>query len=178
MSALVLTAEQQRAYRAATRLADEKELKLTHTECQLIARAASKAAHVGPESTAVERARAAIVALAFRQHMRISHPECVLLAETTVAAIRSGRPVDLAMPGRPRLTGDGPLGLREDELDVLRLLGAGWTVRQVAAELDVTRHAVEYRIKRLFSALGVDSRAALIQAAKAAGVVPGMAAAS
>jgi DNA-binding NarL/FixJ family response regulator len=58
------------------------------------------------------------------------------------------------------LTGAAPHGLSARELEVLRLVAAGKTNRQIAEELVVSEHTVARHVQNIFSKLGVSSRTA------------------
>jgi DNA-binding CsgD family transcriptional regulator len=58
--------------------------------------------------------------------------------------------------GRPEL----PRGLTAREADVLRLVAAGKTNRQVAAELMISEHTVARHLQNIFAKLGLSSRSA------------------
>jgi DNA-binding CsgD family transcriptional regulator/Tfp pilus assembly protein PilF len=59
------------------------------------------------------------------------------------------------LTGAPR-----PAGLTAREVDVLRLLAAGRTNREIAAELVISQHTVGRHVQNTFTKLGVSSRAA------------------
>jgi ATP/maltotriose-dependent transcriptional regulator MalT len=56
--------------------------------------------------------------------------------------------------------GHRPAGLTGRELEVLRLLAAGLTNRQMAAELAISEHTAGRHVQNIFTKLGVSSRAA------------------
>ncbi|MFP3900431.1 MAG: response regulator transcription factor [Acidimicrobiia bacterium] len=53
-----------------------------------------------------------------------------------------------------------PRGLTERERDVLRLVAAGWTNRQIAQELILSEHTIARHVSNIFTKLGVSSRTA------------------
>jgi len=65
--------------------------------------------------------------------------------------------VDSLSPGRMR---DAAHGLSERELEVLRLVAAGKTNREIAALLVVSQHTVARHVQNIFGKLGVSSRTA------------------
>jgi DNA-binding NarL/FixJ family response regulator len=62
----------------------------------------------------------------------------------------------LAASGRP----PGAYGLTARELEVVRLVAAGRTNRQIAAELVISEHTVARHLQNVFAKLGVASRTA------------------
>ena len=95
------------------------------------------------------------------------HRPAVSLAKA--ARVMSGLPLDRAAvravlaaadvpaAGLPRL----PAGLTERELDVLRLLAAGHTNRQIAADLVISPSTVHTHAIHIYAKCGVSTRAAL-----------------
>ena len=65
--------------------------------------------------------------------------------------------VDSLSPSRMR---DAAHGLSERELEVLRLVAAGKTNREIAAALVVSQHTVARHVQNIFGKLGVSSRTA------------------
>ncbi len=65
--------------------------------------------------------------------------------------------VDSLSPGRMR---DAAHGLSERELEVLRLVAAGKTNREIAAALVLSQHTVARHVQNIFGKLGVSSRTA------------------
>ena len=53
-----------------------------------------------------------------------------------------------------------PAGLSARELQVLRLVAAGKTNRQIAADLFISERTVERHVSNIFNKLGVSTRAA------------------
>jgi DNA-binding CsgD family transcriptional regulator len=87
----------------------------------------------------------------------------VLELEAARAAFESlGAAPDLARVDslmRPALHG-GTHGLTTRELEVLRLIAAGKTNREIAATLVVSEHTVARHLQNIFAKLGVSSRSA------------------
>lgn len=127
----------------------------------------------GPVLSADEqRAYRAIARYADLFELQLTHGQCQALARTSAEAVLRGRPRDPSPSGLPPVGTPGALGLRAEDLAVLRLVASGLTNRMVAERLDMTVEAAKHRVRRLYVALGVDSRAGLVGAARAAGVVP------
>jgi non-specific serine/threonine protein kinase len=66
----------------------------------------------------------------------------------------------------PKATG---VGLTPRELEVLRLLAAGRSDREIAGELFISHRTVHRHVANVYAKLGVDSRAAAARAARAGG---------
>ena len=64
------------------------------------------------------------------------------------------------------------VGLTRREAEVLRLLAAGRTDREIAAALFISHRTAQGHVARLFAKLGVSTRAAAVAAALRAGLVP------
>jgi DNA-binding CsgD family transcriptional regulator len=79
---------------------------------------------------------------------------------------RLGEPVD---PGRGR--NQLPGGLTEREAEVLRLVAAGKTNKQIAEDLCLSANTVGRHISNVFTKLGVNSRAAATSFAHRHGIV-------
>ena len=77
-----------------------------------------------------------------------------------VFGLFEGRPDDTATAPPPHLT--------PRQVDVLRLLEQGRSTKQIAAELHLSTETVRNHIRRLFRALGVNSRLEAVAAARAA----------
>ena len=61
-----------------------------------------------------------------------------------------------------------PPHLTPRQVEVLRLLEQGCSTKQIAAELHVSTETVRNHVRRLFKALGVNSRLEAVAAARAA----------
>src|SRR5205823_13993476 len=72
------------------------------------------------------------------------------------AAPDAARVAALAAPDRAR----GPRGLTQRELEVLRLVAAGKSNRQIAGSLVVSEHTAARHLQNIFGKLGVSSRTA------------------
>jgi len=77
-----------------------------------------------------------------------------------VFGLFEGRPDDEPATSHPHLT--------PRQLEVLRLLQQGRSTNQIAAELHLSVETVRNHIRRLFRALGVNSRLEAVAAARAA----------
>jgi PAS domain S-box-containing protein len=69
--------------------------------------------------------------------------------------------------GRPDDRPTGPPHLTPRQVEVLRLLEQGRSTKQIAAELHLSTETVRNHIRRLFRALGVNSRLEAVAAARA-----------
>ena len=59
-----------------------------------------------------------------------------------------------------RLRPTNPAGLSERELDVLRLVARGFTSREIAERLSISRRTAEHHVDHIYTKVGVSSRAA------------------
>ncbi len=75
-----------------------------------------------------------------------------------VFGLLEGRPDDAVMAPHPHLT--------PRQVEVLRLLEQGRSTKQIAAELHLSTETVRNHIRRLFRALGVNSRLEAVAAAR------------
>jgi LuxR family maltose regulon positive regulatory protein len=67
----------------------------------------------------------------------------------------------------------GPIEpLTEREREVLRLLPSRLTLGEIAAELFVSRNTLKFHMRAIYRKLGVDSRAAAVQAARGLLLLP------
>jgi DNA-binding NarL/FixJ family response regulator len=66
----------------------------------------------------------------------------------------------------------GDLGLTERQLEVLKLLAAGKSTKQIADELSVTKTTVRNHIARILARLEVHTRVQAVLLASRAGLVP------
>jgi PAS domain S-box-containing protein len=76
-----------------------------------------------------------------------------------VFGLFEGRPADRPTAPQPHLT--------PRQVEVLRLLEQGHSTKQIAAELHLSTETVRNHIRRLFRALGVNSRLEAVAAARA-----------
>jgi HD-GYP domain-containing protein (c-di-GMP phosphodiesterase class II)/DNA-binding CsgD family transcriptional regulator len=53
---------------------------------------------------------------------------------------------------------DRPAGLTDREIDVLRLLAAGWSRRQIASALSVSEHTVRHHLEHIYAKIDVRTR--------------------
>ena len=73
---------------------------------------------------------------------------------------RLGAAPELAASTRSPEPHDGAHGLTPRELEVLRLVAAGKSNREIAAELVISEHTVARHVQNIFAKLGVSSRTA------------------
>ncbi len=78
------------------------------------------------------------------------------------AAAREQRRLGVRVPAASR--GTGPHGLTQRELDVVKLVGEGYTNQQIAGSLFVSVRTVETHLAHIFAKLGVSSRTAILKA--------------
>lgn len=88
--------------------------------------------------------------------------------------------IPLAALGAPEsaatITGDGPgataraLGLTAREVEVVRLVAGGWSNRQIADELFITRKTASVHVSNIMAKLGVEGRTAAAAAAHRLGL--------
>lgn len=88
-----------------------------------------------------------------------------LQVDTLETAGRPGRRLSLILePTRPHELADviaAAYGLSDREREIARLTVAGYTNREMAAELWLSQHTVQDHLKKVFAKLGVSSRAEL-----------------
>jgi DNA-binding NarL/FixJ family response regulator len=87
------------------------------------------------------------------------------------AGVTLERAVSTSTAGRRSQTASAHAGLTPRELDVLRLIVAGHTDRQIAEALFISRRTAQGHVAAIFAKLGVNSRTAAATAAIAAGLV-------
>ena len=92
---------------------------------------------------------------------------CRMLGDTESAALEhdAARAILERLGARPDLArlesrASGSRGLSAREVEVLRLVAAGRTNRQIAASLVISEHTVARHVQNIFAKLGVSSRAA------------------
>ena len=91
------------------------------------------------------------------------------------AAVYARRQIDAARRDpRPRTRGARPGGLSRREIDVLRLVAAGRTSGEIAAELFISTRTAEHHIQNIYTKIGVSNRAAATRWAVAHRVVDGV----
>jgi DNA-binding NarL/FixJ family response regulator len=60
----------------------------------------------------------------------------------------------------PQARAPRPAGLTEREIEVLRLVAAGLSNREIAERLVVSRRTAEHHVQHIYDKIGVSSRAA------------------
>jgi DNA-binding NarL/FixJ family response regulator len=90
---------------------------------------------------------------------------CAALGDRDTAALEldAARDVFTRLGAAPDLTGLAPdesHGLTARELEVLRLVAAGKSNREISAELVISEHTVARHVQNIFAKLGVSSRTA------------------
>jgi len=92
--------------------------------------------------------------------------------EISAVPLRSGERVVGVfglIEGRPdHSPAEPPSGLTPRQVEVLRLLEQGRSTKQIAAELHLSTETVRNHVRRLFRALGVNTRLEAVAAARAA----------
>ena len=92
--------------------------------------------------------------------------------EVSAVALKNGETVVGVfglIEGRPDdMRGTPPPHLTPRQVEVLRLLEQGRSTKQIAAELHLSTETVRNHIRRLFRALGVNTRLEAVAAARAA----------
>jgi two-component system nitrate/nitrite response regulator NarL len=104
-----------------------------------------------------------------------------LAVEAVAAAIRRVMQGELYVPqiGEPvAAAAASPASLTLRQLEVLRLLGEGYTNKEIARALDITERTAKAHIAAIFAALNADNRTQAVLAAQRAGWIgtPGAAA--
>ncbi len=96
-----------------------------------------------------------------------------LLNEVVRLARRARLDLGPAAPGPDRRSAESDFGLTEREREVLVLLAAGRTNRQIGEELFITRKTASVHVSRILSKLGVANRAEAAGVAHTLGLGPG-----
>ena len=112
---------------------------------------------------------AALVRRAFAAGASGFLPKSMSVAEVS-AAIRQVLAGGVYVPGASTAPPAGPgaqLSLRQ--LEVLRLLGEGYTNKQIARALDITERTAKAHVAAIFEALAVDNRTQAVVAAQRLG---------
>ena len=112
---------------------------------------------------------AALVRRAFAAGASCFLPKSMSVAEVS-AAIRQVLAGGVYVPGASTVPPAGPgaqLSLRQ--LEVLRLLGEGYTNKQIARSLDITERTAKAHVAAIFEALAVDNRTQAVVAAQRLG---------
>jgi DNA-binding NarL/FixJ family response regulator len=81
------------------------------------------------------------------------------------ATVREQRKLGVRVPPPPAAgRGTGPHGLTQRELDVVRLVGEGYTNQQIAGTLHLSIRTVETHLSHIFTKLGVTTRTGILKA--------------
>lgn len=72
----------------------------------------------------------------------------------------------------PNTRAQTSLGISEREYEVLRLLAAGRSNKEIAGQLDVSPNTVKTHVARLFEKLNVSRRTEAIRSARELGLIP------
>jgi DNA-binding NarL/FixJ family response regulator len=94
-----------------------------------------------------------------------------ILAALRGAVGRPQRGQITSLPGSSAATGDAPKVLTPRELHVLRLVGAGYTSREISGRLAISHKTVENHKQRLFAKLGVQNQAHAVSVAMRTGLL-------
>jgi len=79
----------------------------------------------------------------------------------------------VSLRGPRRSTLANPAGLTRREQDVLRALAGGATNPQIASALHLSERTVAHHVSAILSKLGVSTRTAAVEAARATGLLRG-----
>jgi DNA-binding CsgD family transcriptional regulator/tetratricopeptide (TPR) repeat protein len=88
------------------------------------------------------------------------------------AVAAASPPEPAAGAGRPPERKENPFSLTERELEVLRLLGAGLTNREIAETLFISQHTAGVHVSHILGKLGVANRVMAAAVAERLGLVP------
>jgi DNA-binding CsgD family transcriptional regulator len=72
----------------------------------------------------------------------------------------------------PNMRARESLGITEREADVLKLVAAGRTNKEIAIQLGVSPNTVKTHVTRLYEKLGAGRRTAAVRAARELGLIP------
>lgn len=89
-----------------------------------------------------------------------------------VRARRSGWAIPRGPRGPNRATRANPAGLTDREIDVLELVAAGATNREIGAALGISPKTVGHHVSHVLTKLGARSRSQAVAAAAGAGILP------
>ena len=77
-----------------------------------------------------------------------------------------------AGPFEPNVRARESLGITEREADVLQLLAAGRSNKEIAIQLEVSPNTVKTHVARLYEKLGAGRRTAAVRSARELGLIP------
>ena len=75
-------------------------------------------------------------------------------------------------PFEPNVRARESLGITDREADVLQLLAAGRTNKEIAIQLEVSPNTVKTHVARLYEKLGAGRRTAAVRSARELGLIP------
>jgi two-component system, NarL family, nitrate/nitrite response regulator NarL len=93
-------------------------------------------------------------------------------AEEMIAAIRQVLSGDVFVPPKSAATASEPTGLTLRQLEVITMLGRGFSNKEIARALDVAERTVKAHVSAVFEALNVRNRTQAVLVAQRRGFLP------